>query len=233
MANQTIPITLTAGPVPAGFSAANINELMQAIATYLSGAIRADVSFYLEVLVDPSNFVTNLIYNSTQKVWKAWNLSTGTYVPLTQYQIGDVKNSFSGADQIEAGWVVLDGRAFTAIAGLTTAQLATLQTLFGGTNLPVVTPTNTQNLPAAASFSGIPAVTVLPADGVIEALPIAATYDQAEIEALRDNTEIVRDSTAEVEAHVAEVQDKCNDLLTALRSNTTPSLYAMVFIGFA
>lgn len=234
MANQTIPIALTAGPVPPGFEAATIDQLMQAVATYISGAIRADVSFYLEVIVDPTNFVTNLIFNSTTRVWKAWNVATGTYVPLTQYQVGDVKNSFSGADQLEVGWVVLDGRAFTAIAGISAAQLAVLQTLFGGTTLPVVTPTNTQNLPGAAAFSGIAGVTVLPADGVIGALPFdPTTYTPAESEALRDDTEILRDSTADVEAHVAAVQTQCSNLLTALRGSTTPPLYAMIFVGFA
>ena len=233
MANQTIPITLSWGPTEADLEALNINQLGELISAQLAGAIRADVSFYLEVLQDPTNFVTNLIYNSTQGVWKAWNSGTGSYVALTQYQIGDVKNSFSSSDQLSVGWVVLDGRAFTAIPGLSATQLATLQTLFGGTTLPVVTPTNTANLPGSAAFSGIPAAVVLPADGVIGALPIDATYNETEVEALRDATEILRDSTAAVETQLAAVQAQCSTLLAALRSSTTPSMYAMTFIGFA
>ena len=38
MANQTIPITLTAGPVPPGFQAANIDQLLAAVATYTKNA---------------------------------------------------------------------------------------------------------------------------------------------------------------------------------------------------
>lgn len=231
--NQTVPITLSWGPVSVDIRALNINQLGELIAAQLAGAIRADVSFYLEVLFDPTNFVTNLIYNSTQQVWKAWNQSTGKYVALTQYQIGDVKNTFVGEDQLQVGWVILDGRAFTAIPGLSTTQLATLQTLFGGTNLPTVTPTNTANLPGAAAFSGIPAATVLPADGVIGALPISAAYDQTEVTNLRDATETLRDSTAAVETQLAAVQETCDDLLTALRGSVTPTLYASCFIGYA
>ena len=233
MANQTIPITLSWGPVTVDISALNINQLGELISAQLAGAIRADVSFYLEVLFDPTNFVTNLIYNSTQGVWKAWNAGTGTYVALTQYQIGDVKNSFSGNDQLSVGWVVLDGRAFTAIPGLSATQLATLQTLFGGTTLPVVAPTNTANLPGANAFSGIDKPPVLPADGVIAALPIDAVYSETEVEALRDATETLRDSTEAVEDQVTQIQDRCTDLLAALRQSTSPTLYTMVFIGFA
>lgn len=233
MANQTIPITQSWGAVVADISALNINQLGELIARQLSGAIRADVSFYLEVLFDPTSFVTSLIFNSTQGVWKAWNIGTGSYIPLTQYQIGDVKNTFSGSDQLAVGWVVLNGRSFTAIPGLSATQLATLQTLFGGTTLPNVTPTNTTNLPGSAAFSGIPAVTVLPADGVIGALPIDAVYSETEVEALRDNTEILRDSTDDVEAHIAAVQAQCSALLTALRASVTPTMYASVFIGFS
>lgn len=233
MANQTIPITQTWGPVVADISALNINQLGELIARQLAGTIRADVSFYLEVLFDPTNFITNLIYNSTQKVFKAWNQSTGSYVAITQYQIGDVKNTFVGEDQLSVGWVILDGRAFTAIPGISATQLATLQTLFGGTTLPSVTPTNTTNLPGPAAFSDIPAATVLPGNGVIGGLPIDPVYSETEVEALRDNTEILRDSTADVETQLAAVQDQCSALLTALRGSVTPTLYTAVFIGFA
>ena len=230
MANQTIPITLTAGPVPPGFQAANIDQLLAAVSTYVAGAIRADVSFYLEVLFDPTSFVTNLIFNSTQQVWKAWNQSTGTYVPLQTFQLGDVKNTFVGSDQLNVGWVILNGRALTAIPGPTTAQLAVLQDFFGsepGTLLPNLTPANLGALPGSATFSDIPKAVVEPADGVIGGLPIDASYTQSEVEALRDNTEILRDSVEEVENQVSGVQDACDDLLQALRTPITPPLYAI------
>lgn len=244
MANQTIPITLSWGPVSADIQALNINQLGELFARQLASSIRADVSFYLQVIIDPTTKITDLIFNTTTRVWKAWNDATGTYVPLTQYQIGDVKNTFIGTDQVAVGWVILDGRAFTAIPGLSAAQLAVLQTLFGGTNLPTVVPTNTQNLPAPASFSGIakpaaPAV-IAPADGVIAALPFdPTTYTPAESEALRDDTETLRDSasalrdtTAAVAVQASAIQDKCSDLLAALRGSTTPQLYTSLFVGY-
>jgi hypothetical protein len=180
MAHQTIPITLQAGPVPLPYEAADINQLLETVAKYLSGSIRADVSFYLEVFVDPTNFVTNLIFNSAQRVFKAWNPATGTYVPLTTFTAGDIKTSLVGTDQVALGWVLLDGRAITAITGLTTAQQTVLETFFGiGGNLPTVSAQNIQNLPA---------------DGSFENLPIDGTYTQAEIEALRDKSEELLDA---------------------------------------
>lgn len=245
MANQTIPVTLSWGPVSADIQALNINQLGELVARQLAGSIRADVSFFIEVIIDPTAKITSLIFNSTTRVFKAWSDSSGSYVPLTQYLIGDVKNTFIGTDQVAAGWVILDGRAFTAIPGISAAQIAVLQTLFGGTTLPVVVPTNTQNLPASASFSGIakPAApaAITPADGVIGALTFdATTYTPSESEALRDATETLRDSassvrdtTAAIATQASAIQDKCSDLLTALRGSTTPTLWTSVFIGFS
>ncbi len=245
MANQTIPITLQAGPVPPYTQALNINQLLALFVRYITGSIRADVSFFLEVIIDPTAKITSLIFNTTTRVWKAWNNGTGTYVPLTQFPAGFVANSYVGTDDVANGWVILDGRAFTAIPGITTAQIAVLQSIFGGTNLPAVTPTNTQNLPAPASFSGItkPAApgVITPADGVIGALPFdPTTYTPSESEALRDATETLRDSassvrdtTAEIVTQASAIQDKCSDLLASLRGNTTPQLYSMIFVGFA
>lgn len=236
MSFQTLPITMSWGPVVADVSALNINQLGELISRQLAGAVRADVSFYLEVLFDPTSFATNLIYNSTQQVWKAWNQNTGTYVPLQTFQLGDVKNTYVGTDQLSVGWVILNGRALTAVPGITTAQLNVLKDFFGtapGTLLPNVTPMNLGGLPGSALFSDIPKAIVDPADGVIGALPIGAGYSQSEVEALRDNTEILRDSTEEVENQVSGVQDACDDLLQALRTPNNPPLYAAIFVGYA
>lgn len=231
MANQTIPITLTPTTVPTDFAAANINELMTAISTYIQGAIRADVSFYLEVLVDPTSFVTNLIFNSTQGVWKYWNSSLGRYVTVTDYIVGDIKYSFASADQVANGWVVLNGRTITAIPGLSGSQIAALQTLFPSGTLPVVVPVNGDFLPPSDSFTGITGVEIDPDDGVIGALPIGGSYDQGEIEDLRDATETLRDSTAALNEETDQIKAKAAELLAALAMNTTPPMTAMVFCG--
>ncbi len=166
-ANQTIPITLQWGPTGEQFTAADINELGTFLARQLSGSIRKDVSFYLEVLFDPTSQVSgvNRIFNITQRVDKAWEPSVGG-------------------------------------------------------NLPVVNPTNTQNLPGAAAFSSIVKPVVLPPNG-----GMSATYEQSEAEALRD-------SAAAIEVQAAAIQDACSTLLLSLRSSTTPLLYAQVFAGF-
>lgn len=234
MPNQTIPITLQAGVFPQGFQFSTPQEYATALAAILSGSIRADVSFIPFVLYDPTTFDGQLIFNVTQGIFKWWNTNTGSYQPLTPFQIGDVKNSFSGQDQVSVGWVVMNGRAISAIPGLTASQNAALESLFGdGGNLPNVTPLNGGSLPASDTFSGITKPTVVPADGVIAALPIGASYDQTEVTALRDATETLRDSTANVETQAAAIQDGAASLLTALRTNTTPPMYAMVFCGYS
>lgn len=234
MANQTIPVTFSWGPVANPPEALNLNQLGELIAQQMSGSLRADVTFILNVLSDPTDFQTTLIYNSTQNVIKAWNTMAGAYVPLTPFLAGDVKQTFVGVDQLSVGWVILNGRAISAIPGLTSAQQTVLEGFFGvDGNLPTLVPANVNNLPAADAFSGIPSVTVLPADGVIGALPFAAIYDELEVEALRDATETLRDSTAEVEVQAAAIQGVCDELLTALRTPVSPPLYSAMFCGYA
>lgn len=234
MANQTIPITLTWGPTAVNFIAGDINELGDFLAKQMSGAIRADVSFLLFVLIDPTTYQTDVIFNGLQRVFKAWDTASGTYQPITPFSIYDVKTSYIGADQISIGWVLLDGRAISAIPGLSAAQQARLETLFTvGGSLPIVTPSNIQNLPAADAFSGITKPTVTPANGVIGALTFTDPATAAEAEALRDATETLRDSTASVETQVAAIQDAASDLLAAVRGTTTPQLHSLIFVGFA
>lgn len=231
--NQTIPITLTPSNPPTDFQAANFPQLLTAICQYVQGAIRASVSFFLEVLVDPTSFVTNLIFNSTQGVWKYWSQTEGKYVTITDYIVGDVKYSFFGGDQVANGWVVMNGRAITAIPGLAQSQITALQTLFPDGNLPTVTAVNGDFLPPEDSFTGITGVEIQPDDGVIAGLPIGGSYDQSEIEALRDDTEILRDSTASLNSEVDQIKDKSAELLEALREPITPPMVAMVFAGIA
>ncbi len=139
MPNQTIPITLQWGPVTADISALDINQLGTLFAAQLSGNIRADISFVLPVLFDPTAFVTQLIFNIPQNVFKSWNQNQGRYVPVSQYATGDTKYQFGGVDSVATGWVLVDGRAISAIPGLSFAQKTVLETLFGvGGSLPTV-----------------------------------------------------------------------------------------------
>ena len=233
MANQTIPITLQAGTLPPNIGTLTIQQQFTLFAAYLSAAIRADVTFILNVLTDPTTFQTDIIFNQVQRVFKAWDTASGSYMPVTPFQIGDVKQTFSGADQLSVGWVILDGRAISAVPGLTTQQMAYLELFFGvDGDLPNLVPANINNLPPPDSFSGIVVPVVVPADGVIGALPIDPTYSETEVEALRDATETLRDSTAAVEVQAAAIQEKCGDLLTALRNPVSPPLYSAMFIGF-
>lgn len=231
--NQTIPVTLTPIAAATDFNAANINQLLEFIASHLSGAIRADVSFFLEVLVDPTSFVTNLIFNSTQGVFKYWNQGLGRYVTITDFIVGDIKHSFVSDDQVASGWVVLNGRQITAVPGLSELQIANLQSLFPGGSLPTVVPVNGANLPAADSFSGISGVEIDPADGVIAGLPITDPPTGPEVEALRDATETLRDSTADLAESTIAIRNASDALLEALRTNTTPPMTAFIFVGLS
>ena len=139
MANQTVPITLQWAPTVADVTALDINQLGTLIADQLSGTIRADVQFFQIVLFDPTTFTSQLIFNIPQNVWKSWNQSAGRYRPVTQYANGDIKYSFVNADDVANGWVVVDGRAISAIQGLAFTQLQVLETFFGtGGSLPTV-----------------------------------------------------------------------------------------------
>lgn len=157
MSNQTIPIVLTWGPVAPGTQAADINQLGTLLAAQLSGAIRADVSFVTIVLNDPTTYQGALIYNSTQRVFKAWDTASGSYIALTQFAVGDVKNTFVGTDTVATGWVILNGRTISAVPGLTQNQITNLTVLFPAGTLPTVTaPATTVGTLVAAIFAGLP-----------------------------------------------------------------------------
>lgn len=233
MANQTIPITLQPGTPPANFSYANFSQLLTAICRYVSGSIRADVSFFLEVMVTPTVYAgANLVYNSVQRVFKGWNPNTGSYVTITQYAIGDVKHSFVAEDDVQNGWVLLNGRAFTAVPGLNAAQIAALQATFGGTTLPTWTPVNGADLPASDSFSGITKPTINPGEYAFAGITVSDPPTQAEVQEIADLSQELRLSVGDVAAQASEIQDKSADLLEALRTNTTPPLVMLTFVGY-
>lgn len=239
--SQTIPIILTAGPVPPGFAAADINQLMQAIATYISGAIRTDVTFIPRVLNDPATNISPIIFNVSQNIFKVWDISSGSYIAITEFQLGDVKNSFVGTDDIVHGWVLLDGRAIAAITGITGLQQQTLNNLFNGGSpggtLPTVKPANIVGLPADGSFSGIvwpPSINpvVTPDAGTFGGLffsdPVAAT----EAREFANDTEILRGSVQDSFDVTKQIQAQAEFTLNALNAPATTPMHALVFCGY-
>lgn len=155
--NQTIPITLTAGPVAPGTQAADLNQLMQLICQVIAGAIRADVSFIAILLNDPTTYQGQLIFNQTQNVFKSWSTTDGMYIALTQYAVGDVKFSTSGADTVQTGWVVANGRDIDAIPGLTQNQIDNLDVLYPDGLLTTITaPASTVGTLYPLLFAGLP-----------------------------------------------------------------------------
>jgi hypothetical protein len=209
MPNQTIPITHTWGPVSASIAELDINQLGTLVAAQLSGAIRADVGFFIYALADPISYEADLIVNTQQRLFKGWDTSAGKYLPFNQFSVGQVLSTFSGVDDLANGWVILNGREITAIPGISGAQQAVLESFFGiGGFLPIVSPQNISGLPPA----------IVPAAGVIGALPVGNPPTQAEMTSLRNDTEILRTSTQLV--------------LTAIQANTTPPLYSQMFVGY-
>ena len=55
--------------------------------------------------------------------------------------LGDVKQSYVSGDDLNDGWVILDGRTITAIAGISGPQIANATSLYGGAALPTVAAT--------------------------------------------------------------------------------------------
>lgn len=232
---QTIPITLTPTPVPVGITYADINQLIQIVSRYMAAQISDDVTFVLTGAADPTAFVTLLFFNTTQGVWKYWDTGLGRYVAVTQFQPGDTKTTFLAGDQIQQGWVVLDGRAISAIQGISQNQAAILTTLFGiGGSLPTVTPlTSLQGLPATGAISDITVSDIQPPTGQIGALPFGATYDPTQPQALGSNTETLRNSAEDLKTSVAAIQTQAEAMLAALNNGTTGTpLYSLVFCGY-
>lgn len=234
MPNQTIPITLQPGVGTPAQQAVVSTEAMAIIASLMSASIRADVSFFSQVTNDPPAFTTWLIYNVSQTVFKYWNIATGSYVAITQFRVGDMKTSFVGNDDVATGWVVLDGRLISNITGLTGAQVAALETLFGvGGSLPVVTPTNVSGLPPVNAFGNIPWPQILPAAGVFSGLTFSNPVADTEADAFAEDTEILRDTSENLFTLIKQIQALSNTFLNAMNNSNNPPIYSLVFCGYA
>lgn len=233
MANQIIPISLQAIPVPVGIQAATIDQLLTVISQYVSGSISADVSFFTQGASDPTQFVTQLFYNTSQNIFKGWDTGTGSYLPITEHLPGDTKNSFVDGDEISNGWIKLDGRLNSAVAGLSLRQQAILNQLFPSGSLPVVAAlAGLVGMPLSGSFSVISLPDVAPPQNQIANLPFSGTYAASESQNLASNTETLRTSTSTINDGAKAIRDTSEKILDALNGTSSTPLYAKVFIGY-
>lgn len=235
--SQIIPLKLTPTAVPVGVSYADINQLLVIIGQYMAGQIQDDVTFVQTGPVDPTQMVTLLFFNTSQGVWKYWDTNSGRYLAVTQFQPGDTKTTFISGDEISQGWVVLDGRAISAIQGLSQNQATVLQAIFGVTgSLPVTAPlTGLNGLPASGAISDITVSDTVPPTGQIGALPFGGSYDPTQSQALASNTETLRGSTGSLKDSLVAIQAQAEKILDALNGGSAggPTLYCKVFCGFA
>jgi hypothetical protein len=231
--SQTIPITLQAIPVPVTVQAANINQLLTIISQYIAGAINADVSFFQQGTVNPTQLTTQIFFNTTQGVFYQWDVGLGSYSAITQYQPGDYIQTAVAGDSPQIGRIVCDGRAFSAIQGISQKQLSVLNQLYGvGGSLPTLAPQIISGLPGPMAFSEIPVTDVSPPANQISNLPFSSDYNPAEEQALASNTETLRTSAASLKTSVAAIQAVSQSVLTALKNTTTANIYVNVFVGY-
>jgi hypothetical protein len=231
--STTVPITLTPVPVPVGVEAANINQLLTIISQFMAGSISQDVSFFQSVASDPTVGTTPIIFNTTQGVFKYWDVNLGKYVALTQFQPGDIKNTFVSGDSPQTGWVVCDGRLISAVPNISQTQQGILNSLFGvGSSLPVLTPVQGfSGLPPASSFSNVNVPVTAPPANQIANLPFSSDYNPVEPQNLAGNTETLRTSQNGLRTAVTEMQALSEAMLSAI-SNPTASVTACVFVGY-
>lgn len=231
--SATIPITLGAIPVPVATVSTDINELLGVIARYLSGSIQQDVSFFQTVAADPSIQTTPIIFNTSQTVFKMWSTGVGGYLPVTQFQPGDIKSTFVAGDAPQIGWVTCDGRVISTIQGLSQRQLDVLNQLFGlGGSLPTLALQVVTGLPRTGSFTDISVTDIAPPASQIGNLPFGSDYSAAQIQALSGNTEVLRGGTSSLKDTVANMKALSETLLGALNNSGSVGAVVQVFCGY-
>jgi len=229
----SIPITLIANPVPVGIQAFNVDELLSIISEYVTGSISQEVSFFITGATPPLNN-QGLFYNTTTKRFESWNQSLGAYTPLSEIQVGDMKVALRQSDDLTNGWVLLDGRVINNIVDLTEQQKSNLITLFATGTLPNYTfLSGLSGLPASNAFDNITNDAINPVVGVIGNLPIGSTYNQSEVQGLRNNTEFLSTSVSNMHTTVGLIKNTSQTMLTSLVSTTTEfSPKWFVFAGY-
>jgi hypothetical protein len=231
---SSIPITLVPIPVGVGIEYTTIDELIEIICSYIGASVSATVSFYAQGPVTPGAFVTSQFYNTSQNVWYGWNAGTASYLPQTQFQNGDTKTTFVAGDQPNLGWIVCDGRAISAVPGISALQTAVLQNLFGANgNLPNIAPLQSlQNLPVTGSFSGITNPAVAPVAGTFSGLTFPNNPVQpADVQPIATNAETLDASTIALQQAVAAVITQSEAVLDSLLAGSSIGLITKVFVG--
>lgn len=231
--SATIPIQLNPVTVPVATVSTDINELLHVIARYMSASIQQDVSFFQTVAADPSIQTTPIIFNVSQGVFKFWNTGTGSYLPVTQFQPGDIKSTFVAGDAPQIGWVTCDGREISTIQGLSQNQLDVLNQLFGiGGTLPTLALQAVTGLPRTGSFTEIAVSDIAPPANQIGNLPFGADYSANESQTLAANTEVLRTSAQSLKTTVASMKAASENLLAALNNSGSVAAYVQVFCGY-
>lgn len=234
MSTTSIPITLSPIPVPVGVEAVDINGLLSIISEYMTGQISQNVSFFLQGTVPP-NSNQGIFYNTSTKRFEDWNSSNGAYIPISELQVGDLKAALRQTDDVANGWILLNGRAINNITSLTQAQKSNLENLFGiGGFLPNYTfLSGLSNLPASNAFTGISNPSSTPTPGAIGSISISATYQQNEMQTLRNNTETLSGSVNTLQIATAAIQSASNAMLQSLLGvGTTFGPKWFVFCGY-
>ena len=236
MATTNIPIYLTPIPVPVGVEAIDINGLLSIIAEYMTGQISQNVSFFIQGTVPPTSN-QGIFYNTNTKRFEDWNSGYGAYTPISELQVGDMKAAYRQSDDVANGWVLLNGRAISSIVGITQIQKNNLDTLFPSAGTPTLPNlsfiSGLSGLPASNAFSGINNPASTPTPGTIGALSVSSTYQQAEVQALRNNTETLSSSVNTLQLATASIQSASNTVLQSLlnvNSVTGPKWF--VFCGY-
>lgn len=229
-----IPLSLSWQPLGVGVQGLTLDQLGEIIAEQLVGSISATVSFYAQGPSTPTQFVTEQFFNTSNNVWYGWNTASAKYLPSTQFQIGQVVNTYNQGDNVNQGWITCNGRPLTSIANISATQLAVLQSLFGvGGNLPNITPlSGLTGLPQNGSFSGITNPAVAPAAATFSGLNVSNPPTQADVQAITANCETLDGSTIVLQEALAAALVVAEKMLDSMNGSTTgPTLYAQVFCG--
>lgn len=230
----TVPLALTWTPITVPVNALDINQLGIVLCKQISGKIDSSGQTTLYTgTVNPATDV-GLFFNTTANLLMVWDGSVGKYVPMTGNKVGDTKDSFVQADDVNSGWIVCDGRAISAIPGISTSQRASLQALFG-TTLPVINAIRQlTGLPANGTIAGISVPTTAPAEGAFAGISISGTYASSEVSEIRDDSELLRNSTEVTADALRQLRDKTESIRDALAgvSSALGSLVTKVFCGY-
>ena len=228
-----VPIVLTANPVPGAQRPLDINQFLQTICQYVSAQISQNVSFFIQGAAYPVSD-QGIFFNQTTEKFGVWSSAYGKYIAIGDRTVGELVASYLVTDDLPNGLVVLDGRAISAITGLSQQQTTNLETIFGVTaSLPNFTFfAALQGLPDSGAFSGIPISPFVPLTSQVQAISFTGSYAQAAEQALQSNVASTVTSATSLQSAVQQIQGVAESLLDAL-VNYTPSGVMPVWKIFA